>query len=119
MSTDDIRAAAAQLTAAVGELADPPAGSKELDKAQAANIVEAAQRILSLAKSPAGLGMEAIGQLSIITANRIFWEWNVFEAIPRDGAISYAELAAKVDADVSVISGFFFDTEPSIHHPHA
>lgn len=101
---EDIRSAVAQLNAAIGEIEDQTPEDKEPDKALLLRITEAAQTIHSAAKSPASLGMEAISQLSLIAANRIFWEWKVFDAIPRDGSITYAELAAKVDADLSVIS---------------
>jgi len=105
---EDIRAATDQLNAAVAGLAGPGAPGEHgeagnPDKTQYQKIVEAAQKVLAAAKDPAGMGMEAIGQLSVITANRIFWEWGVFDEIPATGTISYAELAKKVEADVSLL----------------
>jgi len=39
-----------------------------------------------------------------VAATRLFIEWKVFEHIPTTGSITYADLAAKVDADTSLIS---------------
>jgi hypothetical protein len=100
---EGIRAATEELNAAVRELTSPE-GDSILDKGECQRIVNAAQKILSVAKDPSGLGMEAFSQLTVITANRIFWEWGVFDEIPREGSISYRELAAKVDAELSLIS---------------
>ena len=98
-----IQAATEELNAAVGELTSPE-GDNILDKAECRKIVNAAQKILSIAKDPSDLGMEVFSQLTVMTANRIFWEWGVFDEIPREGSISYRELAAKVDAELSLLS---------------
>lgn len=78
------------------------------DKGQRQKIIEAASKILAVAKDPSDQGMDAIGQLTLIAANRIFWEWGVFDEIPLEGSISYSELADKVNADVSLLSEQFF-----------
>lgn len=74
------------------------------DKGQRQKIIEAASKILAAAKDPSDQGMDAIGQLTLIAANRIFWEWGVFDEIPLEGSISYSELAEKVNSDVSLLS---------------
>ncbi len=94
---ESIRAATEQLSAAVAEAGGP-------DKADWQKIAHAAQKIHEAAKDPANAGMEGICQISLITANRILWEWGVFDEIPLEGSISYSELATKVDADVSLLS---------------
>jgi len=106
-----ILAATDQLNAAVSRHGISPAGGG-FDKTQLQEIVDAAQRIVTAAKDPMGMGMEAIAQLSVITANRIFWEWGVFEAIPVEGSTTWSDLAAKVDADVSLISEYWTALPP-------
>ena len=97
----DLQAATDNLTTAVGEFV---AGPDVDDKGQRQKIIEAAEKIISVAKDPSDQGMDAMGQLTLIAANRIFWEWGVFDEIPLEGSISYSDLAGKVDADVSVLS---------------
>ncbi|CAM1510019.1 Fc.00g003540.m01.CDS01 [Cosmosporella sp. VM-42] len=97
----DLQAATDSLTAAVGEFT---AGPDVDDKGQRQKIIEAAEKIISVAKDPSDQGMDAIGQLTLIAANRIFWEWGVFDEIPPEGSISYSDLAGKVNADVSVLT---------------
>lgn len=100
---DGIRAATEELNAAVGELTSPE-GDSILDKAECQKIVNAAQNILSVAKDPSGQGMEFLGQITVMTAIRIFCEWRVFDEIPLEGSISYRELTTKVDAELSLLS---------------
>ncbi|KAH8886527.1 O-methyltransferase [Thozetella sp. PMI_491] len=100
---NELRDATEQLNAVVGQLSCPEAPGEDLDKAQCSQIFAAAQKILALTKDPYAMGFEVITQLCLITANRIFWEWGVFDAIPIDGSISYAELATKLDAEVSLL----------------
>lgn len=97
----DLQTATNQLTAAVDEFMSGPDVD---DKGKRQKIIEAATKILAVAKDPSDQGMDAIGQLTLIAANRIFWEWGVFDEIPAEGTISYSELAEKVNADVSVLS---------------
>lgn len=101
----DLQAATDELNAVVGDFMSGPDGD---DKGQRQKIIEAASKILAVAKDPSDQGMDAIGQLTLIAANRIFWEWGVFDEIPLEGSISYSELADKVNADVSLLSEQFF-----------
>ncbi|KAH8893060.1 O-methyltransferase [Thozetella sp. PMI_491] len=94
---EGLQAAKEQLDAAVAEAGGP-------DTADWHQIALAAQKIVDAVRDTNGLGMEAISQLSVITAKRIFWEWGVFDAIPPEGSISYLDLAAKVDTEVSLLT---------------
>jgi hypothetical protein len=98
----DLQAATDELNAVVGDYMSRPVDAD--DKGQRQQIIEAASKILAAAKDPSDQGMDAIGQLTVIAANRIFWEWGVFDEIPLEGSISYADLARKVNADVSLLS---------------
>ena len=113
-SIHDLKAATLRLNAAVDALSEKAAAAANGggDKALRLQIVSAANAILASVKDPAGIGMEAIGQVTLITANRIFWAWEVFDAIPiQDGSsISYEELAAKADAEVSLLGEMLLDT---------
>lgn len=104
----DLRAATEQLNAAVDALSAEGGGSGGNDptaRLLRQQIALAATSILTAIKDPAGMGMEAIGQVTVITANRIFWEWGVFDAIPTDegSSITYGELATIANADVSLL----------------
>ncbi|KAL1880550.1 hypothetical protein VTK73DRAFT_5563 [Phialemonium thermophilum] len=122
---DKIRSAAEELNAAVADLR-----SDDPSKAQLEGIVEIAQRIVSAARDPADQGLEVFRQISLITANRLFWEWGVFDEIPREGSISYRDLAARVAADVNVLSRIggvlvssgvldLVDSDRLAHTPHS
>jgi hypothetical protein len=97
--------ATAQLNAVVGEFtasAGPP--GSDVDKAQRRKIIDAASKILAAAKDPADEWMDVTAQVALFTANHLLSEWKVFDAIPLDGSISYAELAEKTDCDVVLLS---------------
>lgn len=68
-------------------------------------------------KDAAGLVNEAredLGDLMMsfvqVTALRLLIKWKVFEAIPLEGTISYADVAARVGIDVNLISTPFLLT---------
>lgn len=100
---DQLLVAADQLNAAIGEFtAQPAVDGSDVDKAQRRNIVDAATRILDAVKNPTDQWVDVTIQIAVIFANRLFWEWGVFDAIPLDGSsISYTDLAAKVVALLS------------------
>jgi thiamine biosynthesis lipoprotein ApbE len=67
-------------------------------------LVRAVDRFAKLTKGPMDYVMGLMTTMTQFTALRLFNEWNAADHIPVDDAISYEELAAKLDADVSLIS---------------
>lgn len=105
---DDIRkvlaGAADTLTWAVQDfLAEPEQNGTIGDKSQRRNIIEAAYRIIETVKDPADQWLDITNQVSLFTANRLFWEWGVFDEIPSEGSISYKELSEKVKVEESLL----------------
>ena len=106
---EELRVATQRLNAAVNawsvEVGGGSGGNPATDRLLRQQIALAATSILTAVKDPAGMGMEAISQVTVITANRIFWEWGVFDGIPtdEDSGITYAELATMVNADASLL----------------
>jgi hypothetical protein len=105
------REARRQATAAVDELdvavkdffAKPEPFGNDADKAQRRRIIDAAQKLITAVKDPADEWLDVAGQMALMGANRLFTVWKVWDEIPLEGSISYADLAAKVDAEVSLL----------------
>lgn len=70
-----------------------------LDLMRRAKILEATRRIQLLTKDPGDEWTDMVYASTLMTAKRLFCDWGVFDAIPTEGTISFAELAAKVDAE--------------------
>ncbi|KAK3690325.1 O-methyltransferase [Podospora appendiculata] len=101
----ELQLATEQLNAAVARFNNEPAADEAVDQGQRRDIIEAAKRIIESVEGPAEQWVESAGSLAVIAANRLFWEWNVFESIPLDGSsISYADLATKVDAELALLT---------------
>lgn len=47
-----------------------------------------------------------VAQMGEFVALKLFIDWEVFENIPLQGTISYAELASKLNVEVSLLSRF-------------
>jgi len=98
----------AELKAITNELSDAvdafAATSNGVADGNRQNIADAAKKILSVVQQPETRWMEHLVELGEIGAVHIFQVWEAFALIPDDeGGISYAELAEKLDADVSMI----------------
>jgi hypothetical protein len=103
---EELRLATDRLATAVAnfEAHSVPDGS-DTDKAQRSDIVEAANNILAAVKNPTDQWMDVTAQTALMAANRLFWEWGVFDAIPLDGSpVSYSDLAVKVDVQAQLLS---------------
>ncbi|KAK3321754.1 O-methyltransferase [Apodospora peruviana] len=103
---EELRIAQDKLASAVAEFEahTAPDGS-DTDKAQRSAIIAAANDILAAVKNPADQWMDVTAQTALMAANRLFWEWGAFDAMPRDGsAVSYKDLAVKVDVQAKLLS---------------
>jgi len=80
--------------------------SLETDIFQRMDLIKAGTDLIDAASVPKDKLLLWLPQFAHITAVRLFIKWKAFEKIPaEDGAaISYTELAAKLGADVSLIS---------------
>jgi hypothetical protein len=97
-------AAADELNAAMGVfVANAEPLGTDVDKVQRRRIIEAAQKLIRSVKNPADEWMDTMAHTSHIVAQRLFTEWKVWDEIPVEGSISYADLAAKVNGEESLI----------------
>jgi len=80
--------------------------SIETDTAQRMSLLKAGTDLLDAVSLPKDRVLTWLPQFAHITAIRLFIKWKAFEKIPTgdDATISYTELAAKLGADVSLIS---------------
>ncbi|OIW23060.1 O-methyltransferase [Coniochaeta ligniaria NRRL 30616] len=103
---DELRLATDKLASAVAEFETHPVpDGSDADKAQRSAVVGAANAVLAAAKNPTDQWMDVTAQNALMAANRLFWEWGVFDAIPLDGApVSYDELAGKVDVQAKLLT---------------
>ena len=76
----------------------------ERPPAQLFELVQAANTLSHQCKGYVGYLNDISISMAQIPATGLFAEWGAFDLIPRDGAISYSDLAAKLDADTSLIS---------------
>ncbi|KAK1449231.1 O-methyltransferase [Colletotrichum melonis] len=101
---EEAAAATEEVNAALQSFVTSPGPSGgDLDKGQRRRIIDAANKLINAVKDPGDEWFDATAQVAQLGANRLFWEWKVYDHIPSDGSISYGELAKKVDADVSLI----------------
>jgi len=99
---DRLDALAAQLSDSAKRIRD---GTISLDTniAERTKIIKAAKEVVDVAKEQQEQFVDLYMVLVPLTVIRIFIKWKVFENIPVSGTISYSDLAAKVDADRSLI----------------
>ncbi|KAK1749856.1 O-methyltransferase [Echria macrotheca] len=95
----ELTAAAAELSSAV----DAFGRNDELDNANRQKIVGAAQRILSSARDPNLQWMDDALEMGRLAATHLFQVWGGFGQLPKEGAISFVELAGKLDAETSLV----------------
>jgi hypothetical protein len=78
----------------------------ETDTVQRMGLIKAGTELADAVSLPRDKLLLWLPQIVHITAMRLFVKWKAFEQIPTDDTanVSYAELAAKVGADVSLIS---------------
>jgi hypothetical protein len=92
-------------TAELGEAVDAFIASQEegaIDNGRK-RIIDAAERILSTVKQPGHWQwMERVRQMGVIGVTHLFQEWGAFDQIPEEGAISFAELGQKLDAETQL-----------------
>ncbi|PNY29510.1 Demethylsterigmatocystin 6-O-methyltransferase [Tolypocladium capitatum] len=93
---------AQQLSATAERVRDSPASLDGSEK-ERSKLVEYAEALLKVLK-PADPVMDAAVTLVQLTAIRLFIGWKAFEAIPSNGSISQSDLAAKVGAEVPLIT---------------
>lgn len=114
---DELRLATDKLATAVAEFEahSVPDGS-DVDKAQRSAIVGAANDILAAVKNPTDQWMDVTAQTALMAANRLFWEWGAFDAIPLDGSpVSYNDLAATVGVQAKLLSKTAFLSPYAMH----
>jgi hypothetical protein len=66
--------------------------------------VSALKDAIEAVQNPQDAFIDQMVLVSRLVALRISVKWKVFDAVPATGAITYAELAAKVDSDEELVS---------------
>jgi len=84
-------------------------GSADADPSLRGDLVRVLDRLAGPVRDtrePHGMVMWFMAQISSFTAIRLFLKWNAFEKLPieKGAAISWAELADKLNGDVALIS---------------
>ncbi|KAK3331726.1 S-adenosyl-L-methionine-dependent methyltransferase [Cercophora scortea] len=79
-------------------------GPFDLESKTRLSIVKIAQDIINASKPPYSQFSDLYVIHSEITVQKIFLKWDAFDKIPLQGSISFADLAAAVDADVPLTS---------------
>jgi hypothetical protein len=114
-SAPDIKAVSEELNKAVADYTtNASSGGSDIDKSQRRRIVDAANRLIASVRDPDDEWVDSTVQTAVITANRLFWEWKVFEHIPSEPGsdISYAELAEKTGVEEALL-GIYPISRPS------
>ncbi|KAK0639483.1 S-adenosyl-L-methionine-dependent methyltransferase [Cercophora newfieldiana] len=66
-------------------------------------IIDACEKMLQTVKPPGHFQwMERVRQMGVMGVTHLFQEWGAFDHIPEQGAISFAELGKKLDAETSL-----------------
>ncbi len=78
-----------------------PLGSSEGGRTE---ILKTISGITNTIKQPQDELMEGLVRYSEMAALNLFIQWKVFEMIPKDGSISYSEIAGNLSADINLIS---------------
>lgn len=73
---------------------------------QRLKLLKATQELYKTTQDPMESYMEFLISMARVTVIRLFIKWKVFEIIATEGTISFASLAEKVNADVTLISKF-------------
>lgn len=95
-----LRTAAAELASVVEDfIGNPQADGTPLDQLRRRKVIDAALRVGALVKDPADQWLDMLQGITLATANRLFSEWGVYDAMPAEESISYADLATKVDVE--------------------
>ena len=110
-TADKLDMLAQQLSDVAQKIRNDPA-SLETSVKHKASLVGVGEAVLGLAKSPFDRLFESMAVMTQLTALRLFIKWDALELIPQNGTILYADLAAKLKADVGLISMFPYH----IHH---
>ncbi|CAK7231322.1 hypothetical protein SEUCBS140593_007886 [Sporothrix eucalyptigena] len=71
-----------------------------------ATVVDALKGAIEAVQNPQDAFLDTMVLISRIVALRIFVKWKVFDAIPAEESITYADLAAKVNSDTEIIRRF-------------
>lgn len=94
-----------ELNLAVQEYVTKPQGSQtDVDNSQRRHIIDAAHKILNAVQDPADSWVDMTANAAMYTATRLFCDWKVFDAIPLEGSVSYAELGEKTETEESLLS---------------
>jgi len=93
----------AQLTQSVTELKSHGIAPGR-DFPQRMKAIQAAQDLITSLKNPADYWVDLCISWGVTAAIKLFRDWKVFDEIPDEGSISYAELAKKANAEESLLS---------------
>lgn len=75
-----------------------------VDEAQRQQIIEAAHAVLNAVEKHNHMWWDMGMRLSQYSAAQLFYEWKAFDAIPLEGSISFADLAAATGTEEILMS---------------
>ncbi|KAF2140454.1 uncharacterized protein K452DRAFT_359532 [Aplosporella prunicola CBS 121167] len=99
----DLESIVRDLSTAISGYDDP---SSQEGRLKRQNILRLAKQIKDEVEEPRERAYEYIIQMGEIPVVRVFQEWKAFDIIPEEGSISYADLAAKLNAEEALIQRF-------------
>lgn len=71
---------------------------------QRLKLLKATQELYKTTQEPMEAYMEFLIGMAQVTVIRLFIKWKIFEVIAAEGPISYASVAEKAEADLTLIS---------------
>ncbi|CAK7229134.1 hypothetical protein SCUCBS95973_007117 [Sporothrix curviconia] len=101
---DKLDSLAATLTEASKILRAGSSASLLASATHKADVLAALKAGIEAVQSPQDAFLDTMVTTSCLVAKRIFVKWKLFDAIPVTGSITYATLAAKVDADTEIVT---------------
>lgn len=101
---DKLDGLAATLREASKSVREGSPSSLQTNVSKKAEVVGALKSAIEALQNPQDVFLDNMVLISRLVALRIFVKWKVFDAIPATGSITYADLAAKVNADTEIVS---------------
>lgn len=105
----DLLAIVEDLGATAKQFASARAGDDAAtDQLQRRKILDAAYKVISTVKTQDDEWMEGGLPLALQGAARLFYEWKVFDLIPKEGWVSYGEVAGAAEVEEALLSKMHF-----------
>lgn len=98
---EDLSTAATKFASSAATTGDNAAASDQLQRRK---ILDAASKVINAVRDPDDEWMEAGLPLALHGSARLFYEWGVFDLLPREGWMTYGEMAAMAGVEEALLS---------------